>query len=78
MSLREKLEVIKTLDWEILELVKDDDLVDKIDQADPYKENFYFTMIKIDGVTAAVTKPPPSAAKDTAAAATPCASHSQS
>ena len=74
MSLREKLEVIKSLDREILELVKEDDLVDKIDQADLYKEKFYSTLIKIDGITAIIAKPLLSAAKDTAVAATPHAS----
>ena len=41
MSLREKLEVIKSLDREIFKFVKEGDLVDEIDQADLYKE-FYF------------------------------------
>lgn len=70
MSLREKLEVIKTLDGEILELVKEDDLADEIDQADLYKEKIYSTLIKIDGVVAAVEKPM-SAAKEAVVAATP-------
>ena len=55
MSLREKLEVIKMLDGEILELVKDD-LADEIDQAELYK-NIYSMMIKIDGAIADVEKP---------------------
>ena len=70
MCSREKLEVIKTLDGEILELVKEDDLANEIDQADLYKENIYSTLIKIDGAVAAVEKPM-SATKETVVAATP-------
>ena len=70
MSLREKLEVIKTLDGEILELVEEDDLADEIDQADLYKENIYSTLIKMDGVIAVAEKPM-SAAKEIATPSTP-------
>ena len=57
MSLREKLDVIKTLDGEILDLVEERDLADEIDQADLYKEKIYSTLIKIDGTVAAVSRP---------------------
>lgn len=58
MSLREKLDVIKALDGEILERVEETELADEIDQADLYKEKIYTMLIKIDGITAAVTAPP--------------------
>lgn len=51
MSSGEKLEVIKTLDGEILESVEKKTelhVAEEIDQADLYKEKIYSTMIKID------------------------------
>ena len=37
MNLREKLEIVKTFGREILELVKENDLADEMDQGDLYK-----------------------------------------
>ena len=75
MSLKEKLEVIKTLDSEILELVEETDLADEIDQADLYKEKIYSALMKIDSAVVAVTKPT-SAVKDAAAtSSTPAPTH---
>lgn len=72
MSLREKLEVIKTLDGEILEhVVEEADLADEIDRADLYKEKIYSTLIKIDGVVAAVSKPTPAVKEVTTSSAPP-------
>ena len=51
MSLKEKLEEIKSLDSEVLTLVKDEDLDDEIGQADLYKERIYSTLISIEKAT---------------------------
>ena len=72
MSLIEKYEVIKTLDSEILGLVKEETLAEEIDQADLYKEKIYSTLIRIDGVVTSVTEST-SADKGGVGAATPSA-----
>ena len=48
LSLQEKLEVLKQLDSEILNLVDEDDLADEIEQSDDFKEGIYATMVKIE------------------------------
>ena len=48
MSLKEKLKDIKTLDGEVLELVKDEDLEAEITQADEFKEEIYAMLIQIE------------------------------
>ena len=48
MSLKEKLKDIKTLDGEVLELVKDEDLEAEITQADEFKEEIYAMLIRIE------------------------------
>ena len=53
LSLEEKLDTLKTLDGEILELTKEDDLGDEIEQADSYKEGIYDAMIAIEKLCAA-------------------------
>ena len=63
-SLQEKLETLKLLDGEILELVEEDDIITEIEAADPFKEGIYASMIKIEKYTAMATPttPPPSPA----------------
>ena len=41
LSLTEKLETLKLLDSEIVELIPEEELVREIEQADEYKENVY-------------------------------------
>ena len=55
-SLQEKLDVLKTLDIEILDLVDDEAVEEETEQADTFKEGIYATIIKIDN-----TVPPASA-----------------
>ena len=48
LSLGEKLETLKQLDGEILELTEDGNLETEIQQADEYKERIYSVMVKLD------------------------------
>ena len=51
ITLKEKLETIKTLDTEIVDLIEDEGgLADEIEQADTYKETLYETILKVDRV----------------------------
>ena len=50
LVLREKLETLKTLDAEILDLVKEDDLADEIEQADGFKKGLYSVLVRIERV----------------------------
>ena len=61
-SLQEKLDVLKTLDSEILDLVDDEAVEEEIEQADTFKEGIYATIIKIDKYCA---PPPPVSATPT-------------
>ena len=54
LSLEEKLDTLKTLDGEILDLTKENDLGNEIEQADSYKEEIYDAMIAIEKLCAAV------------------------
>ena len=47
-SLQEKLETIKILDGDIVDLIEDDKLTEEIEQADFYKETIYDALLKID------------------------------
>ena len=71
LSLSKKLETLKLLDSEIIELTEDDDLVDEIDQADGYKENVYHAITRIDKVLR--TTPPAAAVPEPLATAEPLA-----
>ena len=53
LSLEEKLGTLKTLDSEILDLTKEDDLGDEIEQADSFKEGIYAAMVEIGKLCAA-------------------------
>ena len=48
LSLQEKLDTLKTLDGEILDLTEEENLEDEIGHADLFKENIYTVMINID------------------------------
>lgn len=48
LSLREKLETLKQLDSEIVELTPEEELVREIEQADEYKENVYRALTCVD------------------------------
>ena len=50
LTLSEKLEVLKTLDAEILDLVEEGDMAEEIDQADEFKEKMYAVMVRNDRV----------------------------
>ena len=71
MSLTEKLETVKLLDGEILELTEEVDLDDEILQADTYKNNIYQAMVKLDKAAKDAAPPPtetpptPLSARDT-------------
>ena len=59
MSLKEKLEEIKSLDSEILALVEDGELEGEIERADLYKERIYANLIRIDkAISPGPTLPP--------------------
>ena len=54
LTLNEKLETIKALDSEVIELIDDETmLADEIEQADGYKESVFNALIKIDRITKA-------------------------
>ena len=48
LSLHEKLETLKLLDGEMLDLVEEEELTSEIEQADAFKEGIYTAVIKID------------------------------
>ncbi|XP_065895078.1 uncharacterized protein [Dysidea avara] len=52
LSLQEKLETIKILDGELLDIVEESELATEIEQADGFKEGIYTAIIKIDKSTA--------------------------
>ena len=61
LSLQEKLETLKQLDGEILELTEEAKLEDEIGQADSYKEGIYSAMVKIDKLCLTTPTPSPAA-----------------
>ena len=68
ITLKEKLETIKTLDAEIVDL-DEGGLADKIEQADTYKETLYESTLKVDRILNAT--PPTPEAPPTTPRATP-------
>ena len=50
LTLSEKLETLKTFNVEILDIVKEDDLADEIEQADGFKEGVYAILVRIERV----------------------------
>lgn len=63
LSLQEKLETLKRLDDEIVELTPEDGLVEEIEQADSYKEGVYIAMINIEKHLSTPTATPSPAAE---------------
>ena len=73
-SLKEKLEVLKQLDGEILDAVEEDRVVEEIEQSDEFKENVYTAIVRVErvleplavrspslGSSAVLADPPPTA-----------------
>ena len=60
VSIKDKLNEIKTLDSEIVALVSDEELDDEIAQGNLYKEQIYAILISIEKATRSL--PPPTAA----------------
>ena len=48
LSLQEKVSVLKQLDSEVVDLVKEEEVADEIEQADTYMEDVYDVMAKLD------------------------------
>ena len=48
MSLKEKLEVLKALDSEVLDLMEEDGLAEEIEEADTYKGDIYAVMARLE------------------------------
>ena len=59
-SLNEKLETLKRLDGEILELTEDDKVVEEIEQADSFKEDIYRALVRLEPFIGATPLVPPS------------------
>lgn len=55
LTLSEKLETLKILDTEILDMVDEGDMVNEIEQADEFKEGVYAILVKIERILS----PPP-------------------
>ena len=73
MSLTEKIETLKLLDGEIVDLIDDKGaLASEIEQADEFRASLYSAMVKIDGIVSPAPPAPPSAsATSTLATSTP-------
>ena len=57
LSLEEKLETVKRLDIEILDLIEDAKVVEEIEQADSFKDSIFAAIVRIEKVL--TTTPPP-------------------
>ena len=57
LSLQEKVSVLKKLDAEIVDLVKEDEVADEIERADSYMEDVYDMMAKLEEVLNRVSAP---------------------
>ena len=59
LSLKEKLETIKALDADVIDLIEEEDaLAEEIEQADGYKETIFASLIKIDRLMESVPVSP--------------------
>lgn len=56
LTLTEKLEVLKLLDAEVLDLVEEESVAEEIEQSDEFKESIYAALVRIERALA----PPPS------------------
>jgi hypothetical protein len=63
LTLKEKLEVLKVLDGEVLDMVEEDHMVAEIEQADGFKDGMYASLVRIERAltlaTTAVPSPTP-------------------
>ena len=59
LSLGEKLETVKRLDGEILELTEDTKVVEEIEQADSFKEGIFTAIVRIEKLLTATPPTPP-------------------
>ena len=57
-SLQEKLDTLKRLDKEIIDLLEEDKFEDEIQQADSFKEGIYSAMVKINQLSLTAPVPP--------------------
>lgn len=67
LSLQEKVSVLKQLDSEVVDLVKEEEIADEIEQADTYMEDVYDTMAKLDQLfskNGSTPAPPPRSSRD--------------
>ena len=53
LSLQEKLDVLKLLDSEFINLVDADHVADEIEQSDQFKEDVYAVLVQIDRISKA-------------------------
>ena len=58
LALNEKLETLKALDAEVIELIEDDSVVTDIERADEFKETVFSSLLSIDRILERL-KPPP-------------------
>lgn len=58
LTLNEKLEILRQLDGEILDVVEEEAVVGEIDQSDEFKDDVYATLMKIERHIAPDTSPP--------------------
>ena len=61
LALSEKLEVLKNLDAEILDMIKEEDIADEIAQADGYKDEVYATLVGVERALKQITTAIPEA-----------------
>ena len=59
LTLKEKLETIKKLDAEIVNLIDETVLTEEIEQADGYKETLFSALLKVDKILKDLPTAPP-------------------
>ena len=59
LSLEEKLETVKRLDIEILDLIEDVKVVEEIEQADSFKDSIFAAIVRIEKVLTTTPTAPP-------------------
>ena len=58
LALNEKLETLKALDAEVIELIEDDSVVTDIERADEFKETVFSSLLSIDRILERLQPPP--------------------
>ena len=61
LSLQEKLSTLKELDSEVVDLVKEEEVVNEIEQADAYKEDIYDAIAKLEQLSLKTSTTAPAA-----------------